>query len=98
VNLILSRNMKLAKRCLGLIRDIAARGSCSTNPDHVGYALQELSQVLLTRTGDVERLFEPSHPDELPGLDELLSDLELVATFSDTMSYVDRLEGIHLNN
>jgi len=32
-------NLKLAKKCLALIRDIAAQGACSDNPEHIGYAL-----------------------------------------------------------
>jgi hypothetical protein len=33
-------NLNLAKKCLSLIRDIAARGASSSNPENVGYALQ----------------------------------------------------------
>ena len=52
-------NLERAKHCLALIRDIAARGERSADPEHVGYALQELSQVLLERTGTQEIDFEP---------------------------------------
>ena len=56
-----TNNMELAKKCLALVRDIAARGASSRNPDHVGYALQELSQVLLERTG-TERSYSNRSP------------------------------------
>jgi hypothetical protein len=55
-------NLDLAKKCLALIRDVAARGACSEDPGLIGYALQELTQVLLERTGIEDRLFEPSRP------------------------------------
>jgi hypothetical protein len=51
--------VKTAKLCLALIRNIAARGARSENSEHIGYALQEISQVLLERTGTQERYFEP---------------------------------------
>jgi hypothetical protein len=53
------KNTELARRCLALIRDIAERGVLSWDPEHVGYALQELSQVLLERLGIEDRIFEP---------------------------------------
>jgi hypothetical protein len=55
------RNVKLARKCLGLIRDIADRGAMSWDPEIVGYALQELSQVLLERTRTEDRI-ESSNP------------------------------------
>jgi hypothetical protein len=54
-----SANVELARKCLGLIRDIAERGALSWDPDDIGYALQELSQVLLERTGTEEDLARP---------------------------------------
>src|ERR1019366_1618653 len=51
------RNVEQAKQCLRLIRDIADRGASSWDPRNVGYTLQELSQVLLERTGNEDRVF-----------------------------------------
>jgi len=44
-------NIAMAKKCLELIRDIAERGARSHNPENIGHALQELTQVLFERTG-----------------------------------------------
>ena len=52
----------------------------------VGYALQELSQVLLERTGEDDRVFEPAPPDELGDLDALYVELALVDGFSQDMT------------
>jgi len=68
-------NIQLAKQCLTLISNIAARGATSPNPEEVGYALQELSQILLERTGHLERVFELVAADQIAGLDTLFSDL-----------------------
>ncbi len=43
-----------ARNCLALISAIAARGASSPDPEHVGYALEELTQVLFERTGSQE--------------------------------------------
>jgi hypothetical protein len=61
-----------------VIRDIADRGASSWDPAVVGYALQELSQVLLERTGEGKRRFEPVPADEIQGLDALLAELQWV--------------------
>lgn len=74
-------NLKLAKKCLALIRDIAAEGACSENPEDIGYALQELTQVLFERTGSDERVFEPVTADAITDLGKLLDELEFVASF-----------------
>jgi hypothetical protein len=50
------RRVRLARQCLTLISRIAARGACSENPEHVGYVLEELSQVLFERSGSEEQL------------------------------------------
>jgi hypothetical protein len=63
-----SERLELARKCLRLIRDIAKRGASSCNADDVGYALQELSQVLLERTGMEDRLFEPIPADQIGNL------------------------------
>ena len=42
-----SERIELAKKCLALISNIAGRGARSQNPEHIGYALQELTQGYL---------------------------------------------------
>ena len=81
-----SDNIELAKRCLALIRDIAGRGACSQNPEHIGYALEELTQVLFETTGSDERLFEPIPPDEIRDLRWLHGELDFVETASQGMA------------
>ena len=71
-------NLDLAKKCLALISKIAARGAVAQNPEHVGYALQELSQVLFERTGSEDRAFEPVAADDLHNLDQTLLELKFV--------------------
>lgn len=71
-------NVEMARKCLGLIRDIADRGASSWDPNWVGYALQELSQVLLERTGTEDRLFEPIPADEIGDLAKLYEELQWV--------------------
>jgi len=73
-----STNLDLARKCLSLIRDIAERGAMSWDPEAVGYALQELSQVLLERTGTEDRIFEPVAAGEIPDLAALYVELEWV--------------------
>jgi hypothetical protein len=85
-----SINVEKARQCLALIRDIADRGASSWDANVVGYALQELSQVLLERTGEDERSFEPIPADEISGLDELRVELEWVDGFSREMSVGQR--------
>jgi hypothetical protein len=58
-------HIELAKKCLRLIGRIAERGARSQNPANIGYVLQELSQVLLERTGTQDRIFEPVDADQL---------------------------------
>ena len=77
-----STNLDLARKCLSLIRDIADRGAMSWDPETVGYALQELSQVLLERTGTEDRIFEPVAAGEIPDLAALYVELEWVNGFS----------------
>jgi hypothetical protein len=72
------RNVDMARKCLRLIRDIADRGASSWDPGDIGYALQELSQVLLERTGMQERVFEPMAAGELRDLSALHAELEFV--------------------
>jgi hypothetical protein len=81
-----SNNIELAKRCLALIRDIADRGACSHTPEHIGYALQELTQVLVERTGSDDVIFEPIPADEIRGLRQLHEELDFVDSCSRTMA------------
>ena len=78
--------VEVARKCLGLIRDIAERGVASWDPEDVGYALQELSQVLFERTGIEDRKFEPVFANEIPGLDWLYLELQWVDDFSQDLS------------
>jgi hypothetical protein len=74
--------IKLAKMCLALIRNIAARGVSSEDPAHVGYALQEISQVLFERTGTQERRFESVPADQITGLEALHKELDFLDSLS----------------
>jgi|ERR1035437_1770981 hypothetical protein len=69
---------ELAKRCLSLIAEIAGRGVRSRDPEQIGYALQELTQVLFERTGQDDRLFEPIPADQIKGLTKLYEELDFV--------------------
>src|SRR4051794_32287229 len=85
----LETNTCLARKALALIRDIAGRGAISPNPEHVGYALQEISQVLVERTGSDEILFEPISAALIEDLEKLLDKLELVDAVSRDMARKD---------
>ena len=90
LELVRARNVEQARQCLRLIRDIAERGASSWNPENVGYALQELSQVLLERTGTQARVFEPVSPSELGDLSALQEELGFVNSCSMSMAVSDR--------
>ena len=75
-------NVSLARECLRLISEVAGRGARSEDPDHIGYALQELTQVLFERTGNDDRIFEPVPPSQIDGLQELYTELDWVNGFS----------------
>jgi hypothetical protein len=81
--------VKMAKTCLALIQDIAARGARSENPEHIGYALQEISQVLLERTGTQERHFEPLSAGEISGLEALKAELDCADCSSQDLAASD---------
>jgi hypothetical protein len=70
--------IELAKKCLRLIGRIAERCARSHNPEIIGYALQELSQVLLERTGTRDRVFEPIRADQIDDLTWLYGELDFV--------------------
>jgi hypothetical protein len=44
----------------------------------MGYAIQELTQVLLERTGNDERLFEPVSVEQINDLPKLYAELDFV--------------------
>jgi hypothetical protein len=69
---------ELAQKCLIAIRDIADRAVRSLDPENMGYAIQELSQVLLERTGNDERLFEPVSVEQIDDLPKLYAELDFV--------------------
>jgi hypothetical protein len=71
-------NFELAQKCLIAIRDIADRAVRSLDPGIMGYAIQELTQVLLERTGNDERLFEPVSVEQINDLPKLYAELDFV--------------------
>ena len=85
-NVAVEANVELAKMCLTLIRDIAARGACAEDPWHVGYALEEISQVLLERTGTQDRRFEPVPAGQIAGLEALHEELDIVNACSQDLA------------
>lgn len=78
-------NNKLARKCLGLISEIADRGARSQDPQQIGYALQELTQVLFERTGNDDRVFAPVPPSEVSDLRQLYTELDWVNCLSRDM-------------
>ena len=84
------QNLEHARACLTLIRDIAERGASSAAPENVGYALQEVTQVLLERTGTEERIFEPVPADEIGSLKALQVELEFVNCSSQDLATAER--------
>ena len=83
------RNTALARRCLELIRDIADRGALAWDPEQIGFALQELSQVLFERSGSEDRVFEPLPPAQLSDLQRVYEELEFVDNASTAMQRVN---------
>ena|SRR5262249_46613998 len=81
-------NVETAKECLRLIRDIAALGASARDAAGVGFALQELSQVLYERAGDDNRVFEPVLAEEIQDLDHLLEELRFVHGLSEDLCRV----------
>jgi hypothetical protein len=70
--------IETARHCLRLIRDIADRGAASSDPANVGYALQEMRQVVVESAGAEDRLFETVPASEIVDLGPLLTELEFV--------------------
>ena len=54
-----------------------------------GYALQELTQVLVERTGAQGRIFEPMPVDRLGDLAQLLSELDFVKGCLEDMMHTE---------
>ena len=76
---------ELARRCLTLIGEIADRGANSADPTQIGYALQELTQVLFERTGKHDRVFEPIPPAQITNLEQLHEELDFINSCSQSM-------------
>src|SRR5262245_31858362 len=81
----LDRNEQ-AKTCLRMISVIALRGAESGDPEQIGYALQELTQVLFERTGSEDRVFEPVDPDQISDLIKLYDELDFVDSAGQAIS------------
>jgi hypothetical protein len=77
--------IETSRHCLRLIRHIADRGASSWDPADVGYALQELRQVVLESAGTEDRVFEPVPANEIVDLEPLLKELQWVNHFSQSM-------------
>jgi hypothetical protein len=82
---IAATRIATAKVCLSLISRIAGRGASSDDPEAIGYALEELSQVLVERSETEMRLFEPVPADNIRDLDLLLDELGFVDSFSSSV-------------
>jgi hypothetical protein len=80
------RRIEMARKCLRLISRIATRGACAGSPADVGYALEELSQVLFERTGSEERRFEPVAADQIGDLSRLHEELDFVDSCSSSVT------------
>ena len=77
------QRVDLARRCLVLIRRIAAYGAISEKPDVVSYALHELRQALRERVGrEDDRLFDHLASYRTCDLAGLLQELGQVDTFA----------------
>ena len=85
--------IELAKTCLRLIGRIAERGARSQNPEIIGYALQELSQVLLERTGTKDTIFEPVRADQIQDLTWLHGELDFVDVISSDLIAPESMAG-----
>ena len=88
--------IELAKACLRLIGRIAERCARSQNPEIIGYAIQELSQVLLERTGAKDTLFEPVRADQIQDLTWLHGELDFVDVISSDLISQESTVGFQL--
>src|SRR5260370_41147277 len=85
--------IELAKTCLRLIGRIAERGARSQNPEIIGYAIQELSQVLLERSGTKDTIFEPVRADQINDLTWLYGELDFVDAISSDLIAPESMAG-----
>ena len=85
--------IELAKTCLRIIGRIAERGARSQNPEIIGYAIQELSQVLLERTGTKDTIFEPVRADQINDLTWLYGELDFVDAISSDLIAPESMAG-----
>lgn len=70
---------RIAKQCLYLVRDIVTRAAASGDPETIGYALAELSQVFFERTGSEEPYFKFVAAEGIDDLEKLREELTWVA-------------------
>ena len=89
-------NLEVARQCLELIAEVAQRCLDSSDEELIGYALQELTQVLLEPTGSDEVLFEPVPASAIPGLRALHEELDFVNCSSQALlaSYQQQRGGL----
>src|ERR1700728_2420288 len=73
-----AQNITLARKCLELIRDIAARAVSAEDPRHLSCALQDLTEVLTSG-------IEERRVDEFPI--SVIADLEGLFKGLDTVNY-----------
>ena len=66
----------VARECLFVMKEIIDRALSTSNPNHSGYAIEELTQVLLKCAVRAEGL--PDSPGRMPELPCLLEELEFV--------------------
>ena len=69
-----AQNITLARKCLELIRDIAARAVSAEDPRHLSCALQDLTEVLTT--GIEERRVEEFPISVIADLEDLFKGLD----------------------
>jgi hypothetical protein len=82
----MEQNVKQARKCLELIRDIADCGASARDVGQVVYAIQELSQVLFERVGGDARAFHVESPADLEDLSHLYEELLFVSGLSEDMN------------
>ena len=75
----------LARKCLLLIGDIAIRGACSLTPDHIGYALRELTQILIERNLNQDGVVQTVSTHQFHNLRWLHAELDVIDSFSQCM-------------
>jgi hypothetical protein len=79
----------MAKACLALVRDIADGGASSWSADHVGFVLQDLTQVLLEFAWTNDARFPPIWVWEMAVLSSLHLELQSMDQFSQGLAESD---------